>query len=39
MGVAFLGYVLPFGQMSFWGAMVIINFLRVLPLLGPQVVE
>lgn len=28
---AFLGYVLPWGQMSFWGATVIINLLRVLP--------
>jgi ubiquinol-cytochrome c reductase cytochrome b subunit len=30
--VAFLGYVLPWGQMSFWGATVIINLLRVLPI-------
>lgn len=29
---AFLGYVLPWGQMSFWGATVIINLLRVLPI-------
>jgi ubiquinol-cytochrome c reductase cytochrome b subunit len=29
---AFLGYVLPWGQMSFWGATVIINLLRVLPM-------
>jgi len=29
---AFLGYVLPWGQISFWGATVIINLLRVLPL-------
>lgn len=28
---AFLGYVLPWGQMSFWGATVIINLLRILP--------
>merc|ERR1712137_502731 len=27
MGIAFLGYVLPFGQMSFWGATVITNLL------------
>jgi ubiquinol-cytochrome c reductase cytochrome b subunit len=31
MASAFLGYVLPWGQMSFWGATVIINLLRVLP--------
>nr|YP_009346465.1 cytochrome b [Xiphinema pachtaicum]AOT84276.1 cytochrome b [Xiphinema pachtaicum] len=31
MGAAFLGYVLPWGQMSFWGATVIINLLSVLP--------
>lgn len=30
--VAFLGYVLPWGQMSFWGATVIINLLRILPI-------
>jgi len=29
---AFLGYVLPWGQMSFWGATVIINLLRILPI-------
>merc|ERR1711874_783737 len=27
MGIAFMGYVLPFGQMSFWGAVVITNLL------------
>lgn len=32
MGAAFLGYVLPWGQISFWGATVIINLLRVLPI-------
>jgi quinol-cytochrome oxidoreductase complex cytochrome b subunit len=31
---AFLGYVLPWGQMSFWGATVIINFLTVVPYIG-----
>lgn len=31
IAAAFLGYVLPWGQMSFWGATVIINLLRVLP--------
>lgn len=31
IAAAFLGYVLPWGQISFWGATVIINLLRVLP--------
>merc|ERR1712137_385606 len=31
MGIAFLGYVLPFGQMSFWGATVITNLLSPFP--------
>merc|ERR1712062_573698 len=31
MATAFLGYVLPFGQMSFWGATVITNLLSFLP--------
>ena len=34
MLASFLGYVLPWGNMSFWGAMVITNFLRTLPYLG-----
>jgi len=32
IAAAFFGYVLPWGQMSFWGATVIINLLRVLPI-------
>jgi len=32
MAAAFLGYVLPWGQISFWGATVIINLIRVLPI-------
>ena len=31
MATAFMGYVLPFGQMSFWGATVITNLLSPLP--------
>ena len=31
MSTAFMGYVLPFGQMSFWGATVITNLLSVIP--------
>nr|QGZ08870.1 cytochrome b [Neelus murinus] len=34
MGTAFLGYVLPWGQMSFWGATVITNLLSAIPYLG-----
>ena len=34
MGTAFIGYVLPLGQMSLWGAIVISNFLTVIPYLG-----
>lgn len=35
---AFLGYVLPWGQMSFWGAMVITSLLSSIPLIGNDVV-
>jgi len=31
MVIGFLGYVLPFGQMSFWGSTVILNFLNLIP--------
>jgi len=34
MGTAFLGYVLPWGQISFWGAMVITNLISLVPRLG-----
>lgn len=34
MATAFLGYVLPWGQMSFWAATVITNFLTVIPYVG-----
>ena len=33
MAIAFLGYILPFGQMSFWGATVITNLFSFLPYL------
>jgi ubiquinol-cytochrome c reductase cytochrome b subunit len=39
MGVAFLGYVLPWGQMSFWGATVITNMLSAIPWIGKSFVE
>jgi len=39
MGTAFLGYVLPWGQMSFWAATVITNFITVIPIFGLDVVQ
>lgn len=39
MGSAFLGYVLPWGQISFWGATVITNLISTIPLLGKDIVE
>nr|QXU57722.1 cytochrome b [Omalonyx unguis] len=39
MATAFLGYVLPWGQMSFWGATVITNLLSAIPYFGPNLVE
>nr|AVW86231.1 cytochrome b [Pholoe pallida] len=39
MATAFLGYVLPWGQMSFWGATVITNLLSAIPYIGPAIVE
>nr|YP_010600867.1 cytochrome b [Binodoxys communis]WAL07398.1 cytochrome b [Binodoxys communis] len=39
MGTAFMGYVLPWGQMSFWGATVITNLLSALPYVGQMMVE
>jgi len=38
MGVAFLGYVLPWGQMSFWAATVITNFMSSIPYIGSTLV-
>lgn len=38
MGTAFLGYVLPWGQMSYWAATVITNLLTVTPLIGNDLV-
>uniref|UniRef100_A0AB39AHE0 Cytochrome b n=1 Tax=Uroleucon sp. TaxID=2939227 RepID=A0AB39AHE0_9HEMI len=38
MMTAFVGYVLPWGQMSFWGATVITNFLSAIPYLGNSIV-
>nr|YP_010557138.1 cytochrome b [Ceriodaphnia cornuta]UYS92826.1 cytochrome b [Ceriodaphnia cornuta] len=39
MGAAFMGYVLPWGQMSFWGATVITNLLSAIPYVGDMVVQ
>nr|UZT67587.1 cytochrome b [Tessmannella kiplingi] len=38
MATAFLGYVLPWGQMSFWGATVITNLLSAVPVIGQNIV-
>ena len=39
MATAFLGYVLPWGQMSFWGATVITSMFSVIPMVGQSIVE
>lgn len=39
MLTAFIGYVLPWGQMSFWGATVITNFLSAIPYIGTEIVQ
>lgn len=39
MGIAFLGYVLPYGQMSLWGATVITNMLSAVPWIGVDFVQ
>lgn len=39
MATAFLGYVLPYGQMSLWGATVITNLLSAIPWIGQDIVE
>ncbi|GFU34974.1 cytochrome b [Nephila pilipes] len=38
MATAFMGYVLPWGQMSFWGATVITNLFSAIPLIGNKIV-
>nr|QNV47322.1 cytochrome b [Ricania speculum] len=39
MATAFLGYVLPWGQMSFWGATVITNLISAIPYMGDMIVK
>lgn len=39
IGTAFIGYVLPWGQMSFWGATVITNLLSAIPYIGTELVQ
>eukprot|EP01035_Chromulina_nebulosa_P023007 gene23007-29807_t len=39
MAAAFMGYVLPWGQMSFWGATVITNLFSAIPYIGKTIVE
>jgi ubiquinol-cytochrome c reductase cytochrome b subunit len=36
MGEAFFGYLLPWGQMSYWGAQVIVNLFSAIPYIGPD---
>lgn len=38
IGIAFLGYVLPWGQISFWGASVITNLIATAPVIGTKIV-
>ena len=37
MAEAFMGYLLPWGQMSYWGAQVIVNLFAAIPFIGPDV--
>jgi len=39
MGEAFFGYLLPWGQMSYWGAQVIVNLFSAVPFIGPDLSE
>ena len=39
MATAFMGYVLPWGQMSFWGATVITNLFSAIPIIGESIVQ
>nr|YP_007890468.1 cytochrome b [Andalucia godoyi]AGH23962.1 apocytochrome b [Andalucia godoyi] len=39
MATAFMGYVLPWGQMSFWGATVITNLFSAIPIIGEDIVR
>ncbi len=39
MATAFMGYVLPWGQMSFWGATVITNLFSAIPFVGKEIVD
>jgi ubiquinol-cytochrome c reductase cytochrome b subunit len=39
MATAFMGYVLPWGQMSFWGATVITNLFSAIPIIGTPILE
>ena len=36
MGESFFGYLLPWGQLSFWGAQVIVNMFSAIPVIGPD---
>ncbi len=38
MVISFLGYILPWGQMSYWGAVVITNLISVIPFFGKSII-
>ena len=39
MATAFMGYILPWGQMSFWGATVITNLFAAIPIVGQDIAQ
>ncbi|MAY43395.1 MULTISPECIES: cytochrome bc complex cytochrome b subunit [unclassified Neptuniibacter] len=39
MAEAFMGYLLPWGQMSYWGAQVIVSLFQAVPFIGPELAE
>ena len=39
MAEAFFGYLLPWGQMSYWGAQVIVNLFGAIPVIGEDLVD
>jgi ubiquinol-cytochrome c reductase cytochrome b subunit len=39
MAEAFMGYLLPWGQMSYWGAQVIVSLFQAVPFVGPELAE
>jgi len=39
IAISFVGYILPFGQIRYWGAVVILNFFTVMPILGNYLIK